>query len=104
MVGAQGQAKWAKVAQKSSTYDVTHKKPAPPGKNFLQVQARRLAASFDASIRSVTLTGAEIFLRKATCVLVFFSENLRKQPDTSVLKKCSSNFNNVCVVCSVSVK
>jgi len=34
MVGAQGQAKWAKVAQKSSTYDVTHKKPHPPGKNF----------------------------------------------------------------------
>ena len=34
MVGTQGQAKWAKVAQKSSTYDVTHKKTAPPSKNF----------------------------------------------------------------------
>ena len=35
MVSAQGQAKWAKVAQKSSTYDVTHNKPAPPqAKNF----------------------------------------------------------------------
>jgi len=33
-VGAQGQVKWAKVASKSSTYDVTHKKPTPPGKNF----------------------------------------------------------------------
>jgi len=30
MVGAQGQAKWAKVAKKPSTYDVTHKKNAPP--------------------------------------------------------------------------
>ena len=34
MVGAQGQAKWAKVAKKSSTYDVTHKTTAPPSKNF----------------------------------------------------------------------
>jgi len=36
-VGAQGQAKVA------STYDVTHKKPAPPKqKNFFRVQTRRL--------------------------------------------------------------
>ena len=35
MVGAQGQAKWAKVAWKSSTYDVTHKKKrTPQAKNF----------------------------------------------------------------------
>jgi len=34
MAGTQGQAKWAKVAYKSSTYDVTHKKPAPPGKKI----------------------------------------------------------------------
>jgi len=35
MVGTQCQAKWAKVAWKSSTYDVTHKKPATPqAKNF----------------------------------------------------------------------
>jgi len=32
------------------------------------VQTRRLAASFDASTMSVTHTGAEIFLHKATCV------------------------------------
>jgi len=54
---------------KISTYDVTHKKPATPKqKIFFQVQARRLAASFDASDRSVTRTGAEIFPRKATRV------------------------------------
>jgi len=34
MVGAQGQAKWAKVAKKYSTYDVTHKKTAPQPKNI----------------------------------------------------------------------
>jgi len=34
MVGAQGQAKWAKVAYKSSTYDLTHKKLAPPSKKI----------------------------------------------------------------------
>ena len=33
-VGAQGQAKWAKVSKKSSTYDVTHRKPAPLDKIF----------------------------------------------------------------------
>jgi len=48
MVGAQGQAKWAKVAKKSSTYDVTHKKTAPPKqKNFFQVQSTRLADLFE---------------------------------------------------------
>ena len=31
MVGAQGRAK---VAKKSSTYDVTHRQPAPPSKKF----------------------------------------------------------------------
>jgi len=35
MVGVQGQAKWAKVVWKSSTYDVTHKKPAPPSKKIV---------------------------------------------------------------------
>jgi len=33
MVDAQGQAKWAKVANKSSTY-VTHKNPTPPIKKI----------------------------------------------------------------------
>jgi len=32
------------------------------------VQSRRLAVSFDASTRSVTRTGAEIFPHKVTCV------------------------------------
>jgi len=34
MVGAQGQVKLAKVAKKSSTYDITHKKNAPPSKKI----------------------------------------------------------------------
>ena len=34
MVGTQGQAKWAKVAKKSFTYDITHKKTAPPKQKF----------------------------------------------------------------------
>jgi len=67
MVGAQGQVKLAKVAKKSSTYDVTHNKPTSTTKTFFQVQTRRLAASFDTSTRSVTRTGAEVFPRKATC-------------------------------------
>jgi len=47
-VGAQGQAKWAKVAKKSSTYDVTRKKlHTPSKKNFFRVQSTRLADPFE---------------------------------------------------------
>jgi len=42
MVGAQGQVKLAKVAKKSSTYDVTHKKPVPPTKNFFECKLQDL--------------------------------------------------------------
>jgi len=40
---------------------------------------------FFGSTRFVTRTRVEIFLRKATCVWAFFSNNPRKQPDTKVL-------------------
>ena len=49
----------------------------PQAKIFFRVQTRRLAAFFDASTRSVTRTGADKFLCKATCVLVLF---FRKSP------------------------
>jgi len=43
MVSAQGQVK---VAKKSSTYDITHKKPAQPKqKIFFRVQTTRLTSS-----------------------------------------------------------
>jgi len=41
------------------------------------VQATRLATSFELLTGSVALTGPEKFLRKTTCVSVFFS---RKSP------------------------
>ena len=77
-VWAQGQVKLAKVAQKSSTYDVTHKKNASPQpKNFFRVQTTRLAESFELLSGSVALTGSEKFLRKATCdPAVFFANHL----------------------------
>jgi len=57
-VGAQGQAKWAK---KSSTYDVTHKKPAPPmRKIFFQVQSTRLANPFEPLNSSLAQWGEEL--------------------------------------------
>jgi len=60
-VGAQGQAKWAKVAYKSSTYDVTHKKPAPPRqKNFLRVQSTRLADPFEPLNSSLAQSAEEL--------------------------------------------
>jgi len=47
-VGTQGQAKWAKVAKKSSTYDATHKKNArPKQKIYFQVQSTRVADPFE---------------------------------------------------------
>jgi len=57
------------VAKKSSTYDVTHKKPTTPKqKIFLRVQTRRLVASFETFTGSVEHTGPQKFPRKATCV------------------------------------
>jgi len=58
----------------------------PWSKKFFRVQTIRLAASFDASTRFVTHTGAEIFPRKATCAKAFFCENPQKQPDAKVLR------------------
>jgi len=56
VVGAQGQAKWAK---KSSTYDVTHKKPAPhKQKIFFRVQSTTLADPFE-PLNSSLAQGAE---------------------------------------------
>ena len=58
----------------------------PQAKNFFRVQTRRLPVSFDASTRTVTQTGVEIFPHKAMCVWAgFFLENPRKQPDTKEL-------------------
>jgi len=47
MVGAQGQVKLAKVAKKSSTYDVTDKKPATPKqKNFFSSASYKTCCVF----------------------------------------------------------
>jgi len=49
------------------------KNPNPPGKKiFFRVQTRRLAASFDASTRSVTWTGAEILVQSHKHLGVIF--------------------------------
>jgi len=54
---------------KAFHYDVIHKKTAlPKQKNFFRVQTRRLVATFVASTRSITSTGAEMFPRKAMCI------------------------------------
>jgi len=53
----------------SSTYDITHNKPALPKQNIcFQVQTRRLAASFETFTGSVEHTRPEKFPRKATFV------------------------------------
>jgi len=60
-VGAQGQAKWAKVALKSSNYDVTHKKTATPRhKIFFRVQSTRLADLFEPLNSSLAQSAEEL--------------------------------------------
>jgi len=52
------------------------------------VQSTRLAACFDSFAESLERTGAEIFIRKATCVWVFFfAENPQNQPGAKVLRR-----------------
>jgi len=50
------------------------------------VQATRLAASFETLTGLVVLTGLEKFLRKATCVSVFFTWKSPKVAGRQVLK------------------
>jgi len=61
--------------------------PHPQQKYFFRVQTRRLATSFDTSTRYLTCTGAEIFLRKATCNPAVFLRTAWINPDVKVLKK-----------------
>jgi len=76
------------VAKKSSTFDVTHKKPAPPNHNlFFRVQTTRLAAPFDTSTRSVTCTRAEKLPCKATCDLAVFLRTAWINPDVKMFKR-----------------
>jgi len=86
-VGAKGQVKWAKVAWKSSTYDISHEISAQPKqKFFFRVQTRRLAASFELFTRFVALTGPKKFPRKDMCVR--FSVFFLKIPESGWTPKC----------------
>jgi len=63
------------------------KKQHPPSKKFFfRVQTRRLAASFETFTGSVEHAGPEKFLRKATCVQVFFPK-IPEKADAKELKK-----------------
>jgi len=70
----------------------------PQPKNFFRVQATRLAASFEPFTRSVALTGPEKFLRKATCVLVFFSRKSPKAAGCQSVKTKTFNNNGTCIL------
>jgi len=63
----------------------SQKNYTPQAKNFFWVQTRRLAASFDASTRFVTCTGAEIFLHKPRAFKHFFPII----PESGRTPKCS---------------
>ena len=88
MVWAQNQLKWAEVAWKSFTYDVTHKKFIPPKqKIYFRVQTRRLPASFAPLKSSLPLQAPELRTGKAVCDLFFCQENPWNQADAKVLNK-----------------
>jgi len=75
-VGTQGQAKWAKVALKSSTYDVTHKKSTPPNqKKFFRVQFTRLADLFEPLNSSLAQSARSLGVGKATENCCFLGRN-----------------------------
>jgi len=64
--------------------------PDPQEKFFFRVQSTRLHAFFEIFAESLERTGAEIFMRKATCVWVFFSQNPQNHPVLKVLKDSAS--------------
>ena len=65
----------------------SQKSRTPQAKHFFRMLTRRLAASFDASTRSVALTNREKFPRRAMCVLMlYFFENPQKRPGAKVLQ------------------
>jgi len=92
MVWAQGQVKWAKVAYKSSTYDITHKKSAPPTKKIFSM-------SFEPLNSSLPLLAPKLKSRKATCnPVVLARESLKPTRRQSVKLHCSlfvSHFSGV---------
>jgi len=58
---ALGQATWAKMTQNYFTYDISHKKSAPPNqKNFYRVQSTRLVDPFEPLNSSLTQSAEEL--------------------------------------------
>ena len=83
MVGAQGQAKWAKVAKKSSTYDITHKKTAlPRQKIFFRVQSTRLADLFELLNSSLAQSTEDLGRWQGNRKLLFFFAKIAKTTQT----------------------
>jgi len=64
----------------------SHKICTPQAKNFFQVQTRTHASSLEPFTRCVALTRPDKFLRKATCVSVFYLKNPQKHLDAKVLR------------------
>ena len=87
MVGAQGQAKWAKVAKKTSTYDVTHKNRIPQAKNFFFKCRLEDLPCLETFTGSVEHTRPANSRTKPRAFRRFFSENPRNQPDAKELNE-----------------
>ena len=94
MVAAQGQAKWAKVAKKSFTYDVTHKKQHSPSKKiFYRVQTRRLPHLFRLLPVCRACRTREIPAQSHVRLGGFFSENPQTLADAKELSKIDTIIN-----------
>jgi len=75
MVWAQGQMKWAKVAQKYSTYKDTHKKSETQNQKFVfYCKLQDFLSLFECVNSSLAFTTPELCLRKATCEQAVFTQ------------------------------
>ena len=81
MVWAQGQVKWAKVAWKSSTYNVTFKKSTHPKQNFFFSANYKTLSLLSGS---EALTGPENSNAKPCAIQVFLHEPL----ELTRIRKC----------------
>ena len=86
-IGVQGQAKWAKVAQKSSTYDITRNKPASPKQTiFFKCRLEDLPHLLRLIPGLQSIPDRRNSHTKPHAFRRFFSENPRNQPDAKELR------------------
>ena len=76
----------------------------PQEKNFFRVQSTRLYAFFETFAELLKRTRAEIFMRKATCVQVFFCRKSPKPAGSPSVNECILKHTVIKCLCYKSTK